>query len=91
MRVLVGSAAVLVLMVAGCGPHYTIPDLETGQIDRVVSSGRTPEECLENLKKDASEHRVKVRLMDVRHESPGPVAWLWMPAYTCIGEVKPRT
>jgi hypothetical protein len=91
MRVLAVGAAVLLVMITGCGPHYTIPDLETGQIDRVVSSGRTPEECIENLKKDASEHKVKVRLMDVRHESPGPVSWLWMPSYTCIGEVKSRT
>jgi hypothetical protein len=87
MRVLAGSAAVLLLMISGCGPHYTIPNFETDEIERVVSSGRTPEACFENLKEDAQRLNVKVRVTDVSHESPGPVSWIWMPSYTCTGRV----
>ena len=31
--------ATLVLL-GGCGPHYTIPNFETDQVEKVISSGR---------------------------------------------------
>jgi hypothetical protein len=37
------------ILLAGCGPHYTIPNFESDEIEKVVSSGRS-RSCIENLK-----------------------------------------
>ena len=50
---------------AGCGPHYTIPNFETDEVEKVVSSGGSPQSCIENLKEDAGKLNVKVRLTDM--------------------------
>lgn len=78
----------MVLLLAGCGPHYTIPNYETDEIEKVISSGRSPQSCIENLKEDAKELNVKVRLTDVHHEATsGPIAWLYSNSYVCTGKV----
>ena len=65
------------VLLAGCGPHYTIPNFESDEIEKVISSGSSPQHCIENLKKDAADLKVKVRLTDMHHEaSSGPIAWL---------------
>lgn len=78
-----------VVLLAGCGGvHYTIPNFETDEVEKVVSSGRSPEKCMENLKEDANKLNVKVRLTDVQHESTsGPIAWLYASSFTCTGKV----
>ena len=79
--------ATLVLL-GGCGPHYTIPNFETDQVEKVVSSGRSPQGCIENLKEDANNLNVKVRLTDMHHEATsGPIAWLYTNTYVCTGKV----
>ncbi|HJR77655.1 MAG TPA: hypothetical protein VJ805_11795 [Nitrospiraceae bacterium] len=75
------------ILLGGCGPHYTIPNYETDQIEKVISSGRSPEGCVENLKEDAQKLNVKVRLTDMHHQFPGPVAWIYTYSYTCTGKV----
>ncbi|MDR4480240.1 MAG: hypothetical protein R3B37_10930 [Nitrospira sp.] len=76
------------LVLAGCGPHYTIPNYETNEIEKVISSGRSPQGCIENLKEDAKELRVDVRLVDVQHlPSSGPISWIYSNSYTCTGKV----
>jgi hypothetical protein len=78
----------IVFLVAGCGPHYTIPNYETDEIEKVISSGRSPQSCIENLKEDAKALNVKVRLTDVHHEaSSGPIAWIYANSYVCTGKV----
>jgi hypothetical protein len=80
--------AIPVLLLAGCGPHYTIPNFETDEVEKVVSSGRSPQTCIENLKEDANKLNVKVRLIDMQHEqTSGPVAWLYSYSYVCTGKV----
>jgi hypothetical protein len=75
-------------LLAGCGPHYTIPSFESNEIEQVISSGHSPQSCIENLKEDANQLKVKVRLTDVHHEeASGPVAWLYTYGYTCTGRV----
>ena len=59
----------IVLLIAGCGPHYTIPNYESNEIEKVISSGRSPEGCIENLKEDAQKLNVKVRLTDVQQQA----------------------
>jgi hypothetical protein len=86
MRILAGSAAVLALMLTGCGAHYTIPN-ENDEIDKVVSSGVTPQGCIDNLKDDAQKLNVKVRLTDVSHEPGPPFGFLFSPTYVCTGKV----
>lgn len=77
-----------IVVLAGCGPHYTIPNFETDEIEKVVSSGGSPQSCIENLKEDAQKMNVKVRLTDMQHESPqGPIAWLYTYDYICTGKV----
>lgn len=77
----------LVLLV-GCGPKYTIPNFETDEVEKVVSSGRSPQSCIENLKEDANKLSVRVRLVDMQHEqTSGPVAWLYSYSYVCTGKV----
>ncbi|MBA2487204.1 MAG: hypothetical protein H0V35_14145 [Nitrospira sp.] len=77
-----------VLLLAGCGPHYTIPNYETDEIEKVISSGRSPQGCIDNLKEDAKTLNVKVRLTDVHHESTsGPISWLYSNDYVCTGKV----
>jgi hypothetical protein len=79
--------ATLVLL-GGCGPHYTIPNFDTDEVEKVVSSGRSPESCIENLKEDAQKLNLKVRLTDVHHEATsGPIAWIYTNSYTCTGKV----
>ena len=41
------------VFLAGCGPHYTLPNFETNEIEKVISSGRSPQGCIENLKEAA--------------------------------------
>ena len=77
-----------VVLLAGCGPQYTIPNFESDEIEKVVSSGRSPQTCIENLREDAHKLNVKVRLTDMQHESTsGPVAWLYSYSYVCTGKV----
>lgn len=87
MRVLASSAFVLALMLSGCGQHYTIPNFETDEVEKVVSSGVTPQGCIENLKEEAQQLNVKVRLTDMNHENSGPFGWLWAKSYVCTGKV----
>ncbi|MDN5942924.1 MAG: hypothetical protein L0H94_13660 [Nitrospira sp.] len=75
------------VLLAGCGVHYTIPNFETGEIEKVVSSGRSPESCMENLKEDANKLNVKVRLTDVQHEPSGAIVSLYKAGFTCTGKV----
>ena len=78
----------MLLLFAGCGPQYTIPNYETGEIEKVISSGRSPQACIETLKEDAQQLNVKVRLTDVHHEAAsGPIAWLYANTYICTGKV----
>ena len=77
-----------VLLLAGCGPHYTIPNYESNEIEKVISSGRSPEGCIENLKEDAQKLNVKVRLTDVQQQaSSGPISWIYSNSYMCTGKV----
>jgi hypothetical protein len=77
-----------IVLLAGCGPHYTIPNFETDEIEKVVSSGSSPQGCIENLKEDAQKLNVKVRLTDMHHEwAQGPIAWLYTYDYICTGKV----
>jgi hypothetical protein len=77
-----------VFLLAGCGPHYTIPNFESGEIEKVVSSGHSPQSCIENLKEDANQLKVKVRLTDMQHQAAsGPIEWLYTYGYTCTGRV----
>ena len=77
----------LVLMV-GCGPHYTIPNFESNEIEKVISSGSSPQNCIEHLKEDAEQLKVKVRLTDMHHEaSSGPISWIYTYDYVCTGKV----
>lgn len=81
----------IVVLVAGCGPHYTIPDADSDEIGKVISSGRSPQSCIENLKEDAQELGVNVKLTDVNHEpASGPIAWIYANTYTCTGKVVSR-
>jgi hypothetical protein len=86
MKKILSFAAISLL--AACGPHYTIPNFDTGDVEKVVSSGRSPQACIENLKEDAQNLNVKVRLTDVHHEAAsGPIAWIYTNTYTCTGKV----
>jgi hypothetical protein len=77
-----------VVLLAGCGPHYTIPNFESDEVEKVVSSGRSPQTCIENLKEDANKLNVKVRLTDMQHEATsGPIAWMYSYSYVCTGKV----
>ncbi len=83
-----GGMLGVTLLMGGCGPQYTIPNYDTGEIEKVVSSGRSPQACIEQLKEDAKELKVDVRLVDMRHESTsGPIAWLYTNTYVCTGKV----
>ena len=76
------------LWLGGCGPQYTIPNYETGEIEKVVSNGRSPQSCIEQLKADAQELNVNVRLVDMKHETTsGPIAWIYTNTYVCTGKV----
>jgi len=78
----------ILLLVWGCGPHYTIPDTDSDNVGKVISSGMTPQGCIENLHEDAQNLKVSVKLVDVKHEpAHGPIAWLYTNAYTCTGKV----
>ena len=89
LRVLVAVGALL--GVGGCGPHYTIPEADSDDIGKVISSGRSPKACIESLQEDAKELNVKVRLTDVQHQAAsGPIAWIYSNSYTCTGKVISR-
>ncbi len=76
------------LLIAGCGPQYTIPNYDTGEIEKVISNGRNPQACIDQLKEDADKLNVKVRLTDVHHENTsGPVSWIYTNTYICTGKV----
>ena len=81
--------AIPIVLLAGCGgPHYTIPNFETDEVEKVVTSGRSPQACIENLKEEANKLNVKVRLTDMQHEAAsGPVAWMYAYSYICTGKV----
>lgn len=75
-------------VIGGCGPHYTIPNFESNEVEKVISSGRSPQSCIENLKEDAKDLRVDVRLTDVQHQpSSGPISWIYANTYVCTGKV----
>lgn len=77
-----------ILLIAGCGPHYTIPNFESNEIEKVISSGRSPQGCIENLKEDAKNLNVNVRLTDMQQQpSSGPIAWIYTNTYMCTGKV----
>jgi hypothetical protein len=77
-----------VVLFVGCGPQYTIPNFDSGEIEKVISSGHSPQSCIEHLKEDADQLKVTVRLTDVHHEAAsGPIAWLYTYAYVCTGKV----
>jgi hypothetical protein len=75
------------LLLGGCGPHYTIPAEDSDDIGKVISSGRTPQSCSDNLKEEAQEMGLRVKLTDIQHHNPGPVSWVWTNSYTCTGKV----
>ena len=76
------------LLVGGCGPHYTMPNFETNEIEKVISSGRSAQGCIENLKEDAKDLRLDVRLTEVQHQpSSGPISWIYANTYICTGKV----
>ncbi len=78
----------IVLLLAGCGPHYTIPNYETDEVEKVISSGRSPDGCIENLKEDAQKLNLKVRLTDVQQQATsGPISWIYANSYICTGKV----
>jgi hypothetical protein len=78
----------ILLLWTGCGPHYTIPNYESNEIEKVISSGRSPEGCIENLKEDAQKLNVNVRLTDVQNQpSSGPISWIYTNTYVCTGKV----
>jgi len=78
----------ILLLCASCGPHYTIPNYESNEIEKVISSGRSPEGCIENLKEDAQKLNVNVRLTDVQNQpSSGPISWIYTNTYICTGKV----
>ena len=78
----------MVVLLAGCGPHYTIPNYDTNEIEKVISSGRSPEGCIENLQEDTKRLNVKARLTDVQHQpSSGPISWIYSNTYVCTGKV----
>lgn len=82
------ALGIVVLLAAGCGPHYTIPNYDTNEIEKVISSGRSPQGCIENLKEDAKNLNVEVRLTDVQQQpSSGPIAWIYTNSYMCTGKV----
>ena len=35
-----------IVLLAGCGPQYTIPNFETDEVEKVISSGRSPQSCM---------------------------------------------
>lgn len=77
-----------IVLLAGCGVHYSIPNFETDEVEKIVSSGRSPQKCFENLKEDADELKVKVRVTDLQHEATsGPIAWLYTNSFICTGKV----
>lgn len=77
-----------IVLLAGCGPHYTIPNFESDEIEKVISSGKSPQSCIEHLNEDANQLKVKVRLTDMHHEAAsGPIAWLYTYDYICTGKV----
>ena len=77
-----------IVLLAGCGVHYTVPNFESDEIEKVVSSGRSPQSCIENLKEDANQLKIKVRLIDMHHESTsGPLDWLYTNSFICTGKV----
>jgi hypothetical protein len=77
-----------IVLLAGCGPRYTIPNFESDEIEKVISSGSSPQSCIEHLKEDANQLKVKVRLTDMHHEAvSGPIAWLYTYDYICTGKV----
>lgn len=81
-------AVAILLLVGGCGPHYSIPDADSDDVATVVSSGHSPQGCIENLHQDAKALSVKVRLVDVKHEpAHGPIAWIYTYSYVCKGKV----
>jgi hypothetical protein len=81
-------AVAMIALFTGCGPQYTIPNYDTGEVEKVISSGRSPQACIDNLKEDAQKLNVKVRLTDVHHEATsGPIAWLYANSYICTGKV----
>ncbi|MGQ0809883.1 MAG: hypothetical protein ACT4OO_01480 [Nitrospiraceae bacterium] len=79
----------ILLFLGGCvNDHYTIPDETGNNVGKVVSSGRSPQDCMENLQDDAKKLGLKVRLTDVNHEGvSGPIAWLYASQYHCTGVV----
>ncbi|GKS58037.1 hypothetical protein YTPLAS18_15640 [Nitrospira sp.] len=84
----IGGMVGAVLLMGGCGPKYTIPNYETGDIEKVVSNGRSPQACIEQLKTDADELNVNVRLVDMQHQAAsGPIAWIYTNTYVCTGKV----
>lgn len=81
-------ALAVIALIGGCGPHYTIPNFESNEVEKVISSGRSPQACIENLKEDAKDLRLDVRLTDVQHQpSSGPISWIYANTYTCTGRV----
>jgi len=78
----------LALLVAGCGPHYVIPDDKGGGPARIVVSAYTNDGCIENLNEEAAKLRVKVRLIDVKSDLGwGIFLWPIYKSYICTGEV----
>lgn len=76
------------ILLVGCGPQYTIPNFESDEIEKVISSGRSPQNCIENLKEDAKQLKLNVRLTDMHHEaSSGPISWIYTYGYVCTGKV----
>jgi len=79
--------AVLVLLMAGCGPHHVIPD-SSGGPSKIVVSAYTNDGCIENLNEEAAKMGVKVRLSDVKSDLGwGIFLWPIYKSYACTGEV----
>ena len=85
-RILLASACIMILCSA-CGPRYYIPS-DSAQPGRVVVSAYTQGGCVEELKEEAKQHGIEVKLKDIQSDlGRGILLWPFYKSYKCTGKV----
>lgn len=80
-------ALLFLVLSAGCGPQFTLPESKD-RPGQIVVSAYTQDGCFEELKEAAARQGVEVRLKDVQTDLGWEVfLFPFYKGYKCIGEI----
>lgn len=87
MQILLYSLTSLIILIAGCGPQFYLPESKDRPAQIVVSA-YTQNGCIEELQEEAKKRGVEVKLKDVETDLGWEIlVFPFYKGYKCTGEI----